>query len=62
MKLFKLVITGITILMCILFVIIKRTKVFAQSLQHAVTAPPQDNSYTDSITDYPFNLAAPLRY
>lgn len=61
MKLFKLVITGITILMCILFVIIKRTKVFAQSLQQVVTAP-QDNSETDSISDYPFNIAAPLRY
>ncbi len=62
MKLFKLVITGTTILMCILFVIIKKTKVFAQSLQHAVTVVPQNNAETDSITDYPFNIAVNLRF
>ena len=62
MKLFKLVITGTTILMCILLVIIKTTTMLAQSLQHAVTVVPQDNNETDSITDYPFNIAVPLRY
>lgn len=62
MKLFKLVITGTVILMCILMVIIKKTKVFAQSLQHVITIAPQDNVEPDSITDYPFNITAPLRY
>jgi len=62
MKLFKLVITGTTILMCILFVIIKKTRVFAQSLQHAVTVAPQHNAETDSITDYPFNIVVSLRF
>jgi hypothetical protein len=62
MKLFKLVVTGTVILMCILMVIIKKTKVFAQSLQHAVTVAPQDTAEPDSITDYPFTITAPLRY
>jgi hypothetical protein len=62
MKLFKLVVTGTVILMCILMVIIKKTRVFAQSLQHAVTIVPQENAEPDSITDYPFNITAPLRY
>jgi len=65
MKLFKLVLTGTAILLCILLVILKRTREFAQTLQHAPGVVQQGNAEdtaTDSITDYPFNMLVPVRY
>jgi len=66
MKLFKLVLTGMAILLCILLVILKRTREFAQTLQHAPGVVRQGNAEqdaaTDGITDYPFNMLVPVRY
>ena len=66
MKLFKLVLTGTAILLCILLVILKRTREFAQTLHHAAGVVQQGNAEqdtaTDSITDYPFNVLVPVHY
>ena len=65
MKLFKLVLTGMAILLCILLVILKRTREFAQTLHHAagvVQGNAEQDTDADSITDYPFNMLAPVRY
>jgi hypothetical protein len=63
MKLLKLVLTGTAILMCIIIVVFKKAKGFAQ---HTATVVQQNNSSpcesNDSITDYPFNLLVNLSY
>jgi hypothetical protein len=66
MKVFKLVLTGIATLMCVLLVIIKRTKGFASNLQQHTVAPGQSNAVPETvsncITDYPYNSVVNLGY
>jgi hypothetical protein len=66
MKLFKLVLTGIATLICVLLVIIKRTKGFAASFQHYTVKVDRRDAETGTInnciTDYPYNSVINLGY
>jgi hypothetical protein len=63
MKLFKLVLTGTAILICILLLIIKKSNGFVQHTSTVVqTGDVETGAGNDSATDNPFNILVNLSY